>query len=130
MLDNICLHINLISTCPFMLHNHSYLIFSPWWLLIMFPYLLAHLTSLVNLIRNVKNYFFSICPKSQPSTKSSFTFIGSDFTSSIQKHNWLPLQWKEVIQHRHTDSKVGVNTAVTSHHWTLLAVLSCYWAVL
>lgn len=130
MLDNICLDINLINTCPFTLHNHSYLIFSSWWLLIMFPCLLAHLRSPVNLIRNVKNYFFSICSKSQPSTKSSFAFIASDFTSSVQKHNWLPSQSKEVLQHRHTDLKVEVNTAVTSHHWALLAILSCYWAVL
>lgn len=56
----------------------------------MLTYLLAQLKSPVNPIRNVKNYFFSICPKSHSGTKSPFTFIASDFaTSYSHKHYQL-----------------------------------------
>ena len=69
MPDNICLDINLITMCPFKLYNHSQLSH----LLILFTYLLAHLKSSVNPIRNAKNYFFLICPKSQPGIKFPVT---------------------------------------------------------
>lgn len=79
MPDNICLDINLITTCLFTLYNHTQLFHTlPMLATYMPAYLLAQLRSPVNPIRNVKNYFF--CPKSQPGTKSPF--IASDFTTN------------------------------------------------
>ena len=91
-------------------------------------YLLAHLRSSVNPIKNVKNYFFFIYSESSD-TKSPVTFIASDFTCSVQQHYLLTRQQK-VVQHRHSYLKVRVDSTVISHDWALRAILLYSLAVL
>lgn len=80
MPGNICLDRSLISTCPFILHKHSSLPrILPRWLLIVFTFLSAHLTSPVNLLEMLR-IISSPVALSQPGTKSPSA--ASDVTAS------------------------------------------------